>query len=178
MPRINPLTETTTSPEAKEIFVQLKKSLGKVPNIYATMAHSPTTLKGMLAYGVALKKGVFSSKEVEAIGLAVGQENNCNYCLAAHTLMGKGAGWSEEETHSIRLGNPADKKIKALTDLAREIVRSKGLPAQESIDAFLAAGYNQAALVELIAWVAHNIFTNYFNHIAETEVDFPPAKEI
>lgn len=175
---LNVVRESEASPEVKPIFENLKKNLGKVPNIYAAIAHSPVTLKGILELGAALKKGQYSLKEIEAIALAISQENDCDYCLAAHTAISKGAGFSEEDIVSIRQGQPADKKIKVLTTLARDIVSTQGNPKAKLVDEFLAAGYNKAALVELIALVSYNIFTNYFNHIAGTEIDFPAAKAI
>jgi len=178
MPRLNVVTEQDVQPPAKEIFARLKSKLGKVPNIYATVAHSPITLKGILDLGAALKEGVYSLKEIETVALSCAEENQCHYCLAAHTAIGKTAGFSEDETVAIRKGTVSDQKLKVLSALAKDIVKTRGLPAQKTIDAFYAAGYNDAALVELIALVSYNIFTNYFNHIAETEIDFPAYKKL
>jgi AhpD family alkylhydroperoxidase len=149
--------------------------MGRIPAIYATMAHSPTTLEAMLNYNEGLKKGSLSSKEIEAISLAVGQTNNCDYCVAAHTVLGKMAGLSVEETLECRKGKVHDLKLDSLVKLAIEIVKTRGLPSAKTVADFYAAGYSDSALIEVIAWTTYDIFTNYFNHIAETVSDFPQA---
>ena len=149
-----------------------------IPNIYATLANSPAALKANLALGDTLKAGSLSMKEVETVALSVSQINNCAYCLAAHTAVGKMAGFTEEETIAIRTGEITDTKIKALSDLTKEITNSKGYPTEATLNAFYNAGYSKATLIEVIGLVALNTFNNYFNHIAETPVDFPLAKEV
>lgn len=178
MSNLDILAYEQAPPSSQEILDSLRKKIGKVPNIFWAVAHSPVALKGFLTYKEILGKGEFSAKEVEAIDLAVSQVNGCDYCLAAHTAIAKAKGFSEEDTLDLRKANIADPKLKALTFLAKEIVETKGRPGQEAIDGFYAAGYSKGALVELIANISKNIFTNYFNHIAETEMDFPPAKPL
>jgi len=160
------------------IFDGMKQKLGMIPNIYATLANSPAALKANLALGDTLKAGSLSMKEVETVALSVSQINNCAYCLAAHTAVGKMAGFTEEETIAIRTGEITDTKIKALSDLTKEITNSKGYPTEATLNAFYNAGYSKATLIEVIGLVALNTFNNYFNHIAETPVDFPLAKEV
>jgi len=176
MKNIEILSIDQAKPEAQEILNAIKQKFGKVPNVYAAVANSPAALKAVLTYKENLGAGEFSPKEIEAIDLAIAQQNECEYCLAAHTALAKMYGFSEEETIELRNASIADPKLKALTSLAKEIVSTQGRPKQELIDAFLAEGYNRGALVELIAAISKNIFTNYFNHIADTEIDFPPAK--
>jgi uncharacterized peroxidase-related enzyme len=178
MPYIKPVSPDAASPEQKKLFEGIKAKLGKVPNIYATVAHSPVALETLLSHGAGLKKGVLSGKEIEAIALAVGQKNECEYCVSAHTVIGQMSGVSVEESLEFRQGKSRDPKIAALVKLAAEITVTRGHPERKTLDAFLKAGYSEAALVEVIAWVAHNIFTNYFNHIAGTETDFPLAQKI
>jgi uncharacterized peroxidase-related enzyme len=178
MPTIQPIPLEQASPDQKKVLEPIKAKLGKIPNIYATIAHSPSTLGAMLAYGAGLKKGVLSPQEIEMIALAVGEANTCDYCVAAHTVIGKMAGVSSEAALDARRGRSADPKVNALLGLCIEIVKTNGRPSPKSVEAFRKAGYGDAALVEVIAWVAYSIFTNYFNHIAETESDFPRAPEI
>ncbi|NLE65453.1 MAG: carboxymuconolactone decarboxylase family protein [Elusimicrobia bacterium] len=178
MPRLKPVTIENGSAEQKKVLEGVKARLGKVPNIYATMAQSSTTLAAFLQYGEALKKGVLSAKEIESIALAVGQENSCDYCLAAHTMMGKGAGLSDAEVLSARRGEGKDPRMQALLAFSVDLVRSKGWPSQEAVKGMRAAGYTEGAIVEATAWVAFNLFTNYFNHVAGTELDFPKAKDL
>jgi uncharacterized peroxidase-related enzyme len=178
MPFIEPLKLETANEDQKKVLDGILAKMGKLPNIYATMAHSPSTLQAMLAYGVGLKKGVLTPKEIEAIALAVGQNNNCDYCVSAHTVIGKMSGLTEQETIEARQGISSDPKMDALLELAVEVSQKRGRPLRKVVDAFKAAGYSDGALIEVIAWVAYNSFTNYFNHIAETEVDFPKPPDI
>ena len=160
------------------VFDTLKKKVGMVPNLYAATANSPKALTALLTLGENLGGGQFSGKEVEAIALAVGEANSCDYCLSAHTAIAKMNGFTEEETFALRNADSSDTKLNALTQLAREITITRGKPAATFIDSFFAAGYNEAALAELIGYVAQNTFTNYVNHIAETPIDFPLAKNL
>ncbi|MCH8029482.1 MAG: carboxymuconolactone decarboxylase family protein, partial [Candidatus Dadabacteria bacterium] len=162
----------------QEIFDALKKKIGMVPNLYATAANSPAALKGILAFGDSLRRGEFSKKEIEAVALAISQENGCEYCLAAHTAVGKMVGFSEDETLALRDGSIGDTKLNALTKLAKNITVTAGYPSQELIAGFFEVGYTKAALVELIGHVALNVFNNYLNHIADTPIDFPEAKKL
>ncbi len=175
MTKINTLTFEQAAPATQEIFTALKKKVGMVPNLYATLGHSPAALKAILDFGETLGSGEFTPQEVESIALAVGQENDCGYCLSAHSAIGKMVGFSEEETLQLRQGSIQDPKLSALTQLAQAIVVTRGRPDQALLDNFFNAGYSKAAFAELIGFVALNTYTNYFNHIAQTEIDFPVA---
>ena len=178
MALIDPVKLEAATDDQKKVLDGIQAKMGKIPNSYATMAHSPTTLHAMLAYGMGLKKGVLTPKEIESIALAVGQNNACDYCVAAHTVIGKMAGLTEQETIEARQGISQDPKMDALLELAVEISEKKGRPLGKVVEAFKAAGYSDGALIEVIAWVAYNAFTNYFNHIAQTESDFPAPPPI
>ncbi len=173
MKNLEILKKEQVAPETQEIFDNLKKAAGMVPNVYAVAANSHSGLKALLGLGETLKKGNFSGKEEEAIALAVGQTNQCGYCVSVHTALAKMRGFSESEALDIRNGQIEDVKLKALTDLAREITTSRGLPSQETTERFFDAGYSKGALVDLIGFVTLNTFTNYLNRIADTEIDFP-----
>lgn len=178
MKSLNVLTSEQAPPKAQELFEVMKRKYGRVPNLYAVTANSPIALKAVLDYGDTLATGEFTAKEQESIALVVAQVNGCQYCLAAHTAVGKMLGFSEEETLSIRSGSSDDPRLGALVALAGEIVFSKGWPAQELVDNFFAAGYNKAALVELIGLVSLNVFKNYLNHVADSPLDFPEARQL
>lgn len=175
MQNLDVLRTEQASPEAQGLFELMLKKYGKVPNLYAVTANSATTLRAVLDYGDALEAGELTPKEVEAIALAVSEDNGCTYCLAAHTAIGKMLGFSEEETLSIRSGRSDDSKLNALIGLAKEITATRGWPAQGLVDGFFAVGYSKAALIELIGFVSLNVFKNYQNHIAHTPIDFPDA---
>lgn len=160
------------------VFDKLKSKVGLVPNLYAAVANSPQALNSMLSLGDNLTGGEFAGKEVEAIALAVGQANSCSYCLSAHTEIAKMNGLTEEETIQIRTGEIDDPRLSALTKLANSLVITRGKPSKTLISKFFNAGYNEAALAELIGHVALNTFTNYINHVAETPIDYPLAAEV
>ena len=175
MNKLEVLTREQVPAATQEVYDALKSKIGMVPNLYASVANSPKALTALLTLGENLSGGEFSGKEVEAIALAVGQSNNCEYCLAAHTAIGKMNGFSEDDTISLRTGEVGDSKLNALTNLAKSITETRGLPEAALIEKFYEVGYSEAALTELIGLVALNTFTNYFNHIAQTKVDFPAA---
>lgn len=178
MPLLNALKKEETQSPNTEIFEALEGKIGMVPNIYASMANSPVALKAILEFGETLKGGSYSLKEVEAIALAIAEQNSCQYCLSAHTAIGKSAGFSDEETLDLRQAKSGDAKLQALVNLTKDITVSHANPSQENLDQFFAAGYDHAAFVELIGLIALNTFTNYFNHINNTEVDFPQAEAL
>lgn len=178
MKTLEALNRDQVSENNQQIFDTLKKKVGMVPNLYATAANSNVALGAILGFGEALGGGTLSGKEVEAVALAVAEVNNCEYCLAAHTAIGKMNGFTEAQTLELRTGNIEDAKLAALTQLARELTDNKGRADQGFIDAFFAAGYSKAALVEVIGFVALNTFNNFLNNTAETAVDFPAAPEL
>lgn len=178
MNNLNVLTAEQAAPAAQEIFEAINKRYGRVPNLYGVAANSPAALKAILEFGEVLASGEFSASEAEAVALVVAEVNKCDYCLAAHTTVGKMLGFSEEETLAIRSGGSADPKLGALVALAGEITASKGWPSEELVNSFFKAGYSKAALVELIGLVSLNINKNYLNHISGVPLDFPAAKEL
>lgn len=175
MPKLTALTRQEAPLENQPVFDQLKQAIGMVPNLYATYAHSPVALKAVLQFDETLKGGSFTKREVEAIALAIAEANACDYCLAAHTAIGKMNGFTEAETIELRTLKSSDEKLLALTSLTQSITITRGRPEESSIQAFYNAGYDKAALVELIGFVAVNTYNNYLNNIAETAIDFPEA---
>jgi len=166
------------SVESQAMFDQLKRRLGKVPNLYATMGYSANALKGFLEFDGAFSRGVFTGKEREAIALIVSEVNGCAYCLAAHTLAAIKNGFSKEETLDIRRGKTADAKLNAIISLARSVTVNKGHADQEALEGFYAAGFNEAAVMELIGLVTVRIFTNYVFALTEIPVDYPAAEPV
>jgi len=164
--------------QTKEIFSNIKQKIGIVPNLYAAMANSPQLLGGFLAFEESLKKGSFSAKENEAIALAVSQANHCNYCLAAHSAIGKMLGYSEKEIIDIRKGVVTNPTLNALITLARELTEKRGKASSESINNFLTVGYTHQSLAELIGMVAIRSLTNYVFSNGDFEIDFPKVKPI
>jgi len=172
MPRLNTVDPATASGKAKELFDGPLKAMQL--NIFKEMANSPAALEFYLNAGGALKGGVLSDKEREAIQLTVSEANGCEYCLAAHTHIGKGAGLSEQQTIEARRGRITDDaKLGALTAFAAQLHEKKGFVSDDDVAAFKAAGYDDAAIVETIAVYAVITFTNFFNHVNQTEIDLP-----
>jgi uncharacterized peroxidase-related enzyme len=172
------LTSEQVDQSTKEIFESIKQRVGRVPNLYATMANSKQLLGGYLAFEATLKSGSFSNKENELIALSVSEVNDCNYCLSAHSALGKMAGFTDDQLIAIRKGELKDEKLNALGLLAKEITISRGKVSKASIEKFLSAGYDQKALAELLGMVAIRSLTNYIYSIGEFEIDFPLAAKL
>lgn len=175
MPRIQPLQPETATGPAKELLDAARKKMGRVPNILKTMAHSPAALRAYMDFSATLAGGLLPAKTREAIALAVGEANGCEYCVAAHSALGKMAGLDPEEITRSRRGESADSKTNAALRLARRIIDTKGFVSDDDLAAVRQAGWSDAEIAEIVAAVSLNIYTNYFNHVAETESDFPKA---
>lgn len=160
---------------SQQLFDQLQKHLGKVPNLYAVVGYSATALGAFLQFDEQLSHGVFTAKEREAIALIVSQVNQCDYCLAAHTLIAKGRGFSLDDTINIRQAEAVDSKLMATLQLAESITTNRGDVEAELLDKFFGAGYDEGALMELIGLVTVSIFTNYVFTLTNFPVDFPAA---
>ena len=177
MTNFNVPTRAEVSGNNQEIFDNLQKGLGSVPNLYAVMAHSDTALGNYLAFQNA--KTTFNNKEKQAINLVVSQVNECAYCQAAHTLLGKMNGLTEDQTIEIRKGGATfDTKLNALVALAKEVTIKKGFVDGASLENFFNAGYTKGQAVELVMLVAEKIAMNYLHAVTKVAIDFPAAKAI
>lgn len=174
MPNISPINLDQPG-AATQIIAAVKAKVGAVPNIFATMAQSPAALEGFLAFNGALSSGLLSAAVREQIALAVAGENSCDYCASAHTFIAKAAGVDATEAARNLAGSATDPKVAAILGFARDVVRSRGLLADpaRSLNELRDAGLTEAEIVETLAHVGLNLFTNYFNHVANTEIDFP-----
>jgi len=166
------------SADAQAIFEQIEKKMGKVPNLYATIGYSAAALKGFLDFEESLSHSAFTPKEKEAINLVVSQVNNCDYCLAAHTMLAGLKGFTKDETLFLRRGISSDTKLTATLQLAKSIAGNKGNAGQALISEFFNAGYNEAALIELAALITVRTFTNYVYTLTQIPVDFPAAEKL
>jgi uncharacterized peroxidase-related enzyme len=169
-------TRDQVSAQNQQLFDNLQKGLGFVPNLYATFGLSENGLGAYLAFQQSQTKGAFKAKEREAINLVVSQANNCVYCLAAHTAIGKLNGFSDEQILQLRAGYADfDPKLDALVKVAKAITETKGHPAPELVDNYIAAGYAQSSVVDLVLMVGDKIISNYLHSITQIPVDFPAA---
>ena len=157
---------------------QIKTSLGKIPNLFATLGNASVALDGYLSLSKTLSRGRLSARQREILALAIAQENECQYCLSAHTELSKAVGLSLAEALKARAGNTDDPFERALTSFAKGIVRQRGLVSDHEFEIARKAGIDDRLMLEVVANVALNTLTNYANRLADTDIDSPvvPAK--
>lgn len=173
MPRIQPVTAETAPEKSRPLLENVKKSLGGVPNLLGTMAQSPAALQAYLSLSQALSSAKLSGAVREQIALAVAGANGCEYCASAHTVLGRNAGVSDDDLERALRAESGDAKTSAILSLSRRIVETRGFVSDDDLASARDAGVTDAEIAEIIATVALNVYTNYFNHVAETEIDFP-----
>lgn len=163
------------APEAARSTLEaVQKQLGSVPNIFRIVSNSPAALAGYVGLNGALAKGALAAATRERIALAVAEINGCDYCLAAHTYLGKNfAKLDENEIAANRLGGSTDAKAAAAVRFAVALTVARGAVTERDVEAVRAAGYNDAEIVEIVAHVALNTLTNYVNEALGTQIDFP-----
>jgi uncharacterized peroxidase-related enzyme len=173
--RIDIVNVANAQPEAVEVLEAVKKKMGRVPNLLGAMVNSPAAAKSYLGFSDALSHGRLPAKLRELVALTVGEANACDYCLAAHSAIGKMVGLSPDQILGGRRGRSEDPKIAAALEFVRKVVDSRGKVSDADVAAVKTAGYTDGDVAELVANTALNLFTNYFNHVADTPVDFPAA---
>lgn len=173
MSRLNTVNPETASGRAADLLKAVKANMGAVPNLTKVMANQPAVLDAFLGLGDALAKGSFDAKTREAIALTVAGANECDYCASAHSAISQSLKVEQSEIDLRLKGQSADNKLAALLEFATVIVEKRGLVSDEDMQTIRSAGYDDAAIAEVTAHVAANIFTNYINHVAQTEIDFP-----
>jgi uncharacterized peroxidase-related enzyme len=174
---------TTIRPEeatgaAGEVFAKIKKAVGKVPNAYATVGtHSPEALSAALAFDAAVAASTLGKADIEVIKLVVSERVGCDYCVAAHTLMGKLAGLSSDDMKQVRAGvATGDAKRNALVTYVGTLVGTRGTVPEAAVDAVRAAGYTDRQIIEINLAIASITFTNLVNRVNDTTLDFPAVK--
>lgn len=169
-----PNLESDAGPSG-QVYAQIKKAIGTVPNTFAAIAaHGPAALKSILAADAVLASGSLSKRDQETIKLVISGVAGCDYCVAAHSVLGKLAGLKPDELKNIRDRRATgDEKRDALIRFVRKLAQSSGTISDEEFAAIKAAGYSDAQLVEISLAFATTVFTNVFNRINDTEIDFP-----
>jgi uncharacterized peroxidase-related enzyme len=164
-----------TAPAASQPLLQaVQKMIGSVPNLFRLVSTSPAALEGYLGMSGALGKGDLPAATRERIALAVAEVNGCDYCLSAHTYLGKHvAKLDDAEMTANRSGASNDPFADAALRFAAKVARQRGKIASEDVLAVRNAGYSDAQIIEIVQHVALNTWTNYINEVAKTEVDFP-----
>ncbi len=175
MTRLPTIQPDAATGRPKELLDAVKHKLGFVPNMTRAMANSPATLDGYLQLSGALAKGTLPAKVREQLSLTVAEANGCDYCLAAHSAGGKAVGLTADQVRDARQATAVDTKTAALLGFARKVLDARGRVADADLAAVRAAGWDDGAVAEVVAHVALNAFTNYFNNLAGTDLDFPPA---
>jgi uncharacterized peroxidase-related enzyme len=178
MSRLPTPTTIEAAPAASQPFLNaVKKQLGVVPNLFRLVATSPAALEGYVSLSAALGKGELPSATRERIALAVAEINGCDYCLSAHTYLGRNvAKLDDAEITANRHGASNDFKADAAVRFAVKVTQLRGHVSGEDFAAVKAAGYTDAEVIEIVQHVALNTWTNYINSVAQTEIDFPVVK--
>ena len=168
-------TDTAADAEREALLAEVESQLGRVPNLYRAMAEAPAALRGYLAMRGALLTGRLGARQRELIALLVAQENDCDYCIAAHTFRGERMGISAADLLAARRAESPDVRTAAILRLARAVVRARGAVGDDAVAAAREQGVSDAEMAEVVAHVALNSLSNYFSRLAEPELDFPPA---
>jgi len=173
MSRIPAIDPQSASGETAELFKTAEKNMGAVPNIIRVLGNSPAALKAYLTLSDILSETGFDAKEREAIALAVAGANGCNYCASAHSYISQSLKVSDDEIQRRLRGETEDPRLQAALTFARTLVEKKGWADDADLQAARDAGLGDKEIIELVALTVANFLTNYTNHVAETEVDFP-----
>ncbi|HQU82068.1 MAG TPA: carboxymuconolactone decarboxylase family protein [Pyrinomonadaceae bacterium] len=175
MQKITAIKHEETTGKVKELLDGVNAKLGFVPNMMATMASSPAVLEGYLNLSGALGTSL-NAKLREQIALTVAEINGCQYCASAHSAIGKMVGLDGVAIEAARQAISSDAKTDAGLKFAKALVISRGKVTESEIEAVKSAGFSEREISEIVANVALNIFTNYFNETAKTVVDFPAVE--
>jgi len=176
MSRIALVTPADTTGERQQLLAQIQGAFGATPNMFKAVANSTAALKSMWGSFGALGGGVIDAKLGEQIAVAIADRNECDYCLAAHTALGRKAGASAEEMSAAQAGRSDDPKTAAALRFATAIVNNRAQIGDEDVASLRQAGFDDEAIVEIMAHVALNLFTNYVNVALQVPVDFPSVK--
>ena len=170
-----PIYSINTAPEeSKAALVQAKETFGFIPNLEGIFAQAPALLKGSMALWDLFETTSFSPIEQQVIYLTANYEQECHYCMAAHSGLAKMIGMAANDLQALREGKQlSDPKLQALRQFTQQMIQARGWVDDSEIEKFLAAGYTQRQVLEVILGIAIKIMHNYTNHIAKTPLDKP-----
>ena len=170
-------TRDEVSENNQAIFDNLKKGLGFIPNLYAYYAKNETALGDHLA--LQNRESTLRGKERELINLVTSQKNGCRYCQSAHTALGKMNGFTDDQILEIRGGSASfDSQLDVLAKFTLSVVENTGRATEEAIEAFFAAGYTEANMIDVVMVIGDKIISNYLHNLTGFEIDFPLAPEL
>lgn len=178
MSRIEQVAVEEAKPELKDVYQNVKKKIGAVPNFMQYLGNSPAALKGFLGLLQAVEQTTLNPKLREQIALAVSEANHCNYCLAIHTHLAKMAGLPDQEIILARKSEAQDPKTKAILKFVRHVVDKRAIVSNEEIESLKATGITDSELVEIILNINLSMFTNYFNLIVDPKSEWPLAPKL
>ena len=173
MSRIPAVTDTAASDAQRELIQAVRAQLGVVPNFLRVLANSPVALQSFLGLHHVAGHGALDAATRERIALALAQQNGCQYCLSAHTALGRKAGLDAAEIAANRAGGSGDDRAAVAVAFARALVEHKGEVTTGEIEAVRAAGYGDDAIVEIIVHVGMNLLTNILGKASRVAIDFP-----
>ncbi|MBL6933572.1 MAG: carboxymuconolactone decarboxylase family protein [Rhodospirillales bacterium] len=164
---------TDTAPQgSREAIASVEAKMGFLPNIYGILAESPSVIKAYTSITQLLNRGAFSPAEQQLMLLTTSAVNGCEYCVAAHTMVGRMAHLDDATIQAVRNGTPiADSKMAALHAFTKSVVENRGWVAPEEVDAFIGAGFVKAQVLEVILAISLKTISNYVNHFAGTPLD-------
>ncbi|MFJ8650535.1 carboxymuconolactone decarboxylase family protein [Streptomyces sp. NPDC093546] len=173
MSRVQLIQPADAQGEFKDALDTVQKGMGTVPNLAKALANSPAVLKAYLALSGAVGAGLPAPVR-ERVALATAEHNGCDYCLSAHTYIAANAAkLPDSEIAAAREAKSEDAAHQAVLTFAKSVLTNRGHVADAELDALRAAGYGDKEIVDLVVSIALNILTNYFNHVAEIQIDFP-----
>lgn len=178
MSRLKALNPDEATGKTKELFDAVQSKMGMVPNMMRTMGNSVSVLSGYLSFSGAVSSSSLGPKLGELISLTVANFDGCNYCNTAHTFVGGKIGLDKQSMDLARSAVSHDNKNNAALQFVKAILETKGKVSNTEFEKVKEAGFNDAQIAEIVAAVALSIFTNYFNNIADTEIDFPKIELI
>jgi uncharacterized peroxidase-related enzyme len=178
MARLTQISPESATGRARDLLDAVKGKLGLVPNMTRAMANAPAVLDGYMQLSGALGKGDLPAELREQIALAVAEANGCDYCVAAHSALGRMVGLTSDQVRDSRLGTAVDPKAGVLIRFALKVLDTRGGVADADLEEVRRSGFDDAAIAEVVANLALHVFTNYFNRLAGTDLDFPPAPSL
>lgn len=176
MSRINVPTREAAPAASQPLLDAVEKQLGVVPNLFRLIGQSPAALEGFLAFSGALGR-TLDVKTRNRVALATAEANGCDYCLSAHSYLATNlAKLDDAEIAANRRGHSNDPEVNAALVFAAKVARQRGQVTDADVAAVKLAGYSDAEVVDIVANVALNVFTNFLNNVAATEIDFPVVR--
>ena len=178
MPRLKEVEPDEATGHVKQIFDAAEEEFGSVPNLFKGLGASPVGLRAYTQLGKIIDTGELSDLEQSVVRLVASQYNSCEYCVGAHTMECQQNGLTEEETLQIRRGESEDERLAALGAFTVRVLETRGFVEDADLADFREEGYEDAQVVEVLTIIAQKTLSNYFNHVHQTELDFPAAPEL